>query len=73
MVITTWLSLEAHHKSLPFGKFSQCFKDAIEMTQQLDFRYIWIDALCIIRDLPSDVQKECSHMNDIEQNLVSLA
>ena len=72
MVIATWLSLEAHQKCLPFEKFSRCFKDAIEMTQQLGFRYVWIDALCIIRDLPSDVQ-ECSHMNDIEQNLISVA
>ena len=68
MVVTTRLSLEAHQTSLPFEKLSRCFKDAIEITQQLGFRYIWIDALCIIQDCPADVQKECSHMKDIYRN-----
>jgi Heterokaryon incompatibility protein (HET) len=34
----------------------------------LSFRYIWIDTLCIMQDLPSDVQNKCSHMKDIYRN-----
>ncbi|MCJ1377964.1 hypothetical protein MMC17_001060 [Xylographa soralifera] len=65
MVMTTRQCLEAHQIKLPLEKFSQWFRDAIEITRQLGFRFIWIDALCIIQDSPFDLQNECSHMKDI--------
>ncbi|KFZ24870.1 hypothetical protein V502_00644, partial [Pseudogymnoascus sp. VKM F-4520 (FW-2644)] len=46
----------------------RCFNDAINITKQLGFRYIWIDALCVVQDAPAEMQRECSHMKDIYQN-----
>lgn len=68
MVRTTRQSLEAHQERLPVEELSQCFRDAIEVTQRLGFRFIWIDALCMIQDCPSDLQNEHSHMKDIYRN-----
>jgi hypothetical protein len=68
IVKTTQQSLCAHQKRLPLEEPSQRFRDAISITKQLGFRYIWIDALCIIQDAPTEMQRECSHMKDIYQN-----
>jgi hypothetical protein len=67
-VKTTQQSLCEHQKSLPLEELSQCFRDAISITKRLGFRYIWIDALCIVQDTPIEMQRECSHMKDIYQN-----
>ncbi|KFY16426.1 hypothetical protein V492_01335 [Pseudogymnoascus sp. VKM F-4246] len=68
VVKTTKQSLLAHQERLPLQKLSQCFRDAINVTKRLGFRYIWIDALCIAQDSPAEMQLECSHMKDIYQN-----
>lgn len=68
IVKTTQQSLCAHQQRLPLEKLDQCFNDAINITKQLGFRYIWIDALCIVQDAPAEMQRECSHMKDIYQN-----
>jgi hypothetical protein len=44
-------------KSLP-----QSFKDAIEITWRLGFRYLWIDALCIIQGNAEDWAQEAGMM-----------
>jgi Heterokaryon incompatibility protein (HET) len=41
-------NIAAHMKRLPESNLPQTFTDAIETTRQLGFRYLWIDALCII-------------------------
>lgn len=68
MYTTTQQSLESHLTRLPFEKLSVCFKDAIKITRQLGFQYLWIDALCITQDSLSETQEECLHMKDIYQN-----
>jgi hypothetical protein len=68
MYTTTQRSLKSHLNRLPFEKLSVCFKDAIKITRQLGFQYLWIDALCIIQDSPSEMQDECLHMKDIYRN-----
>ena len=68
MVTTTQRSLKSHLTSLPFKRLSPCFKDAIKTTRQLGFQYLWIDALCIVQDSPSEMQDECMHMKDIYRN-----
>ena len=65
MITTTQKSLNEYQTCLPFDSMSQCFKDSVEITKQLGFRYLWIDALCIIQDSLSDVAKECSNMKNI--------
>lgn len=48
----------------------QCFQDAIEVTQALGVRYLWIDSLCIIQDEDylSDWARESSMMDKVYAN-----
>ncbi|VUC26596.1 unnamed protein product [Clonostachys rosea] len=46
----------------------QTLKDAVLVTHQLGFEYLWIDALCIIQDSTEDKSHEISQMRNIYQN-----
>lgn len=50
---------------IPIGSISKNFRDAIEVVRKLKFKYLWIDALCIIQDSKSDWENESSRMNDV--------
>lgn len=41
------------------------FRDAIKVTRQLGFRYLWIDSLCIIQDDEEEWKRESRIMGDI--------
>jgi hypothetical protein len=41
------------------------FRDALQVTRALGYRYLWIDALCIIQDDPEDVAREMASMGII--------
>ena len=47
------------------GSISKNFQDAIEVVRKLEFKYLWIDALCIIQDSKSDWENESAKMNDV--------
>ena len=49
-------------------KLSATFKQAIEVSWHLGFRYLWIDSLCIIQDSLEDWQNEASKMMDVYSN-----
>lgn len=44
------------------------FQDAIFMTRQLGFRYVWIDSLCIIQGSKEDWDNEAPTMNKVYRN-----
>ncbi|KAI8293161.1 hypothetical protein K4K59_005883 [Colletotrichum sp. SAR11_240] len=46
----------------------QSVKDAIEVTRMLGYRYLWVDAFCIIQDCKKDQQKEIGKMATIYKN-----
>ena len=50
---------------LPMDLMPPTFRDAMEVTRQLDFRYLWIDSLCIVQDDPDDWRVESQKMGDI--------
>ena len=50
------------------NQLPQTFLDVIKLTRQLKERYVWIDALCILQDSPSDWEKEASSMARIYKN-----
>ncbi|KAI1483885.1 HET-domain-containing protein [Daldinia eschscholtzii] len=54
--------------SLDVQKIPQSVADAMEVTRQLGFRYIWVDALCIIQDSLEDKFKELPLMAKIYQH-----
>jgi hypothetical protein len=46
------------------------YEDAFEVTRKLGFRYVWIDALCIIQDDAQDWEREASLMGEVYKNAV---
>ena len=49
-------------------ELSATFKQAIEVSWHLGFRYLWIDSLCIIQDSLEDWQNEAAKMMDVYSN-----
>lgn len=52
-----------HVEDLP-----RSFQDAITITRQLGFRFLWIDAICIIQDSEEDWARQSSLMGGIYRN-----
>ncbi|KAK8240730.1 heterokaryon incompatibility protein-domain-containing protein [Phyllosticta capitalensis] len=44
---------------------SRTFRDAILVVNALGLRYLWIDALCILQDDPTEVEREVANMASI--------
>jgi hypothetical protein len=63
--LTSTENVANHYASIPFGALPKTLLDAVHVTYRLGFRYLWIDALCIIHDSPEDLQKEISQMGSI--------
>jgi len=60
-------TLESFTHGISFGTLPRLFQDTIEATRRLGYRYLWIDALCIIQDDREDWQKEAAVMGQIYQ------
>lgn len=46
----------------PISQLPKTFREAIQVCRWLDYRYIWIDSLCIIQDSAHDWQNESKTM-----------
>ena len=66
--LTTKGTLEANKLSILAENLPRTLRDAIEFTRLLGFRYIWIDALCIIQDDVGDWRREAAKMCAIYEN-----
>ncbi|SJL15802.1 uncharacterized protein ARMOST_19307 [Armillaria ostoyae] len=47
-------NLESYIKGIPLEYIPKTIMDAITMTQDLGFQYLWVDAFCIIQDSKDD-------------------
>ncbi|KAI1127010.1 heterokaryon incompatibility protein-domain-containing protein [Nemania abortiva] len=47
------------------SSLSQNFQDALEITRLLGYRYIWIDALCIVQDSAKDWEEQAPKMAEV--------
>lgn len=54
--------------AIPMETMPKTFRDAIQVTRALGFRYIWIDSLCIVQDRPSDWEAEAEKMGSYYRN-----
>lgn len=54
-------------QGIPISKLPRTFTDAVELTNSLSLRYLWVDSLCIIQENfdKSDWERECSKMGGI--------
>ncbi|KAL7924429.1 heterokaryon incompatibility domain-containing protein [Trichoderma austrokoningii] len=61
-------NLEILKAGIVIENLPQSIQDAIFVTRQLGFRYLWVDALCIIQNCDTDKKKEISRMSAIYKN-----
>jgi hypothetical protein len=64
----TTSSLEQFAEGIPFSSLPKTYAEAITVTKDLGFQYIWIDSLCIIQDSKSDWEAECGQMSLVYTN-----
>ncbi|KAK4454478.1 heterokaryon incompatibility protein-domain-containing protein [Podospora aff. communis PSN243] len=67
-ITATKASLPALEKSIPVHQLGGALQDAIQATRQMGFRYLWVDALCIVQDDAENIQSEISQMGSIYTN-----
>jgi hypothetical protein len=61
-------SLQSFQAGIEFGELPPTLKDAVRTARELDIRYLWIDALCIIQDSGDDKIKELAKMQEYYKN-----
>lgn len=65
---TTRSNLAQFELQLPVKSLSRTIQDAMLVTLEMEFEYIWIDSLCIIQDSAEDWAKEASLMGEVYHN-----
>jgi len=63
-------NLDEFQRSIPMESLARSFQDAVIITRNLGYQYLWIDALCIIQDSEEDWNKEAAIMGDIYHGAV---
>jgi hypothetical protein len=61
-------NIEDFQKDIPWSSLSRTFQDAIMIAWKVGFRFIWIDALCILQDSVKDWEFHASKMAPIFSN-----
>lgn len=61
-VTTTRGNFEQHCAEIPITCLPKTFRDAVEVTRDLGFRFLWIDSLCVIQDNDADWIHQASKM-----------
>ncbi|KAL7905428.1 heterokaryon incompatibility protein domain-containing protein [Trichoderma velutinum] len=62
-------NIEAYNKEgIDLDQIPQTIKDAIQTTQRLGFRYLWVDSFCIIQDSKEDKNREIPLIRKTFQN-----
>ncbi|KAF9767937.1 hypothetical protein IL306_014832 [Fusarium sp. DS 682] len=74
---TTASNLEAMVKELPVSELPKTIRDAVVFTRKLSFKYLWVDALCILQsEGPDDMRHkddwshEATRFGDYYQNAI---
>lgn len=55
-------------KGHPISKLTETLRDAVRISRNLGFKFIWIDALCIVQDDENDWVEQSALMADIYQH-----
>lgn len=65
---TTAQNIQQHLLKIEMACMPRTFKDAVMVTRNLGFRYLWIDSLCIIQGDAEDWAREVPRMADVYRN-----
>lgn len=63
--ITTKDNFSHRTQSIPLVSLPTLLRQAVLATRSLGYKYIWIDALCIIQDDPDDWSREAAAMHEL--------
>ena len=64
-------NLKSHcEEGISFQSLPNTFQDAVFVTQALKYRYLWIDALCIVQDDDADWQEQCPRMTEVYRDAI---
>lgn len=61
-------NINSYHEGIDINILPQTIQDSVMIVRDLNIRYLWIDALCILQDSPDDVTKQIKIMGDIYSN-----
>ena len=67
-ITTTTETLPSQLQHIPLSSLPRTFKEAVDITKNLGFRYLWIDSLCILQDSKDDWEEQSVLMCDIYSN-----
>jgi hypothetical protein len=67
---TTTDTLHLRSQGIALGHLPPTFRDAVQITRRLGFKYLWIDSLCILQDSRSDWLAESNAMREVYRNAV---
>ncbi|KAI0199123.1 heterokaryon incompatibility protein-domain-containing protein [Astrocystis sublimbata] len=65
-------NIHALQEGIPTHELGQTIRDAIETTRRLGFRYLWVDALCIVQDDDAEKLREIKKMSHIYKNATAV-
>jgi Heterokaryon incompatibility protein (HET) len=63
--MTTAATIHSRCQGFMMGDLPQSIQDAVKVTRDLGFRFLWVDALCIIQDNAADMAKEVGLMGKV--------
>ncbi|KAI0138440.1 heterokaryon incompatibility protein-domain-containing protein, partial [Pestalotiopsis sp. NC0098] len=67
-IVLSMENLSSFQEGFSWTDLPQTFKEAAQITQNLGFRFIWIDTLCIIQDNEEDWEEQSTLMASIYGN-----
>ncbi|KAK0610521.1 heterokaryon incompatibility protein-domain-containing protein [Bombardia bombarda] len=67
-IMATRASIQSLTQEIPVQDLGLTIQDAIETTRRLGFRYLWVDALCVVQDDDRDKLTEIPEMGSIFHN-----
>ncbi|ORX91802.1 hypothetical protein BCR34DRAFT_501231, partial [Clohesyomyces aquaticus] len=59
---TTTMNQERNSHRISFSTLPQTFQDAVIICRRFKIQYLWIDALCVVRDDKEDMARELGRM-----------
>ncbi|KAK4169844.1 heterokaryon incompatibility protein-domain-containing protein [Cladorrhinum sp. PSN259] len=67
-VEATQETVQSLSELIPIDNLGLTIQDAIETTRRLGFRYLWVDAICIVQDDNTEIAAEICKMASIYKN-----
>ena len=64
-LMTTTGNFQRYMDRIDESSLPRSIQDAVKVTRELGFRYLWVDSLCILQDSEADKTHEIARMRDV--------